>query len=419
MRVENLCRERRPNGIRVSADLVWEECEGPVERLYFDVSRPSAEYTRASAEAFAVACVPAAVYHGEPRVRLEGELCPRLHEGLTTVQKIFASWYDWFRPVPVEATGGLRPVSPAPDRRAACFLSGGIDSLALLRANRLHFPADHPAFFRDCIIVHGLNVYDLEESTRGEHRDRAFEDHLVRLQRLAACTRFELVPMYTNTRALFPSFDSWAAVGFGAGILSSAHLLSKRISSAWLASGGDGVAPPPKATHPLLDRHFSSAAIEIHHGHTSLSRLEKTRLVGAWTDVGRAVQVCLRPDPPGPGEVNCGECGKCTRTMLALLVDGRLGDLDVFPRGDVTPEMVRSMDIDHPHDVDYCSELLGPLREQGREDLAEALEMKLRAANPTAFGHATARRLAERRSKEAGTSGGSVFSRLLRKWLGR
>ena len=47
---------------------------------------------------------------------------------------------------------------PGKSRRAALFMSGGIDSLSALRINRKMYPETHPGFIKDCLLVHGFDI---------------------------------------------------------------------------------------------------------------------------------------------------------------------------------------------------------------------------------------------------------------------
>ncbi|CAN5784583.1 hypothetical protein BH23GEM9_BH23GEM9_29170 [soil metagenome] len=379
MRIENLRQEQRGDCRRIAADLLWEDSERPGRTLYFQTCPPFATELALSPDAFLLAALPLAVSHGERRIRVEGSVCPRLREGLESAMAIFAMWYAHCRPLAIEPTNGFVPALPRPDAGTASFMSGGVDALALLRANRLDYPLDHPGSIRTCLMVFGLNTHDFAGAEVRAERLAAFEAHSERMQQLAERVNFTLIPIHTNTRTLYDDFRSWADVGFAAGIICTALTLPERIGSAWLASGGVGVGRRPCGTHPLLDHHYSTAAVEVHHGQAALSRLEKTRLVAEWEEARPLLRSCLYHDIPPAGRINCESCEKCVRTMLALIALGRLQQVSAFASDDVTAGMLEVVRIETALDLAYYSECIEPLKQRNRHDLARPLEEAIAA----------------------------------------
>jgi hypothetical protein len=174
---------------------------------------------------------------------------------------------------------------------------------------------------------------------------------------------------------------------FGAILSAVAHAFSKRITSAAIASC-DSIPDltfvkkrnlKPFGSHPLLDPNYSSSYLQIRHVGLNLPRLQRARLVSQWDTALQNIQVCPRNWPGN----NCGECEKCVRTMLELLVLGAMDKSRAFPKDDVTEEMVSSIDISPPHmknSYGYAQnylELIAPLKKIGRYDLVLATERLL------------------------------------------
>ncbi|MGQ0613644.1 MAG: hypothetical protein ACT4PV_07910 [Planctomycetaceae bacterium] len=142
MRIVDLRREQAEGGARVLATVVWEEADRPPLDLFFQTEPPDDAALRPREAAFLTAAIWPAYNAGERRIAIEGTVCPRLRDGLGTALRLLARWYPPPRPLPsLEPTGGFEPSHPAPERRTAMFLSGGFDSLALLRCNRATYPA--------------------------------------------------------------------------------------------------------------------------------------------------------------------------------------------------------------------------------------------------------------------------------------
>jgi hypothetical protein len=278
----------------------------------------------------------------------------------------------------IEPLGGFVPIRARPAARTASLLSGGVDGLTALRANRLAYPADHPESIRDCILLFGAN--DFESTAEGPVAERlaAFERLEGRLRQLASEEDFSLLAVHTNTRLLSRDYACWASVGFGAANAAVAHVLSRRVSKLLLASDGNGVDPPPGGAHPLLDRYFSTEAVEIWHEHAPWTRFDKLRLLADWPAALRLLQPCHYVTIPPPGQINCGRCEKCVRTMAGLLALGKLKSAPAFPYDDVTADMIRPLPVASPVKAELLAQLVEPLRAAGRHDLVTAIERKLR-----------------------------------------
>ena len=343
--------------------------------MFFETDASRERDFSAAPEAFAVACALPAMRHGEDRLLVEGSLCPRLAEGLEIAAALMRSWFGPpRRAIRVEARDGFRPPFPRETPRAALGLTGGIDSLHLLRRNRRDFPREHGEAFRDALAVCGLLSPGTADSPRSRETDRLAREALLGI---AGDAGVELISVTTNLRDLETDVafleDEW----IGAALSSAAHLFSARWSSFTLASGRDSERLLPRGTHPLLDPLFSSAALEVRHEGIRFGRLERVREIASWIAGVENIVVCLqRPEPP---LLNCGACEKCVRTMTELLAVGALERTRFFPSAQVSAEMIRRLRLSVLVE-DYWSDLLPLLAERGREDLVSEIRRKLRNA---------------------------------------
>lgn len=373
MRIENLNVEERDAGRRVRADVIFETAARPPLTLYFELPYPFAEDLEPNAEAFLLAALPVAVWWGERRIRIEARLCTRFRDGARAAMAVYARWFPRCRPLSIEPSDGYAPTTPRAPQRTASLLSGGVDGLAALRANRLDYPRRHPAAISDCILLFGANDFDCTASGPVPERLAMFRQLQSRLQDLAADEDFELIPVETNTRVLCGDYTCWTSVAFGAANVSVAHALSRRFDRVLFASDGLGVDPPPAASHPLLDQHYSTAAVTVRHEQASWSRIDKLRLLADWPAALRLMQPCHRTEVLAEGRVNCGRCEKCVRTMLGLLALGKLREADAFRENDVTPEMVARIPLHNSVKAALLSQLVDPVCRAGRDDLARAI----------------------------------------------
>jgi hypothetical protein len=239
----------------------------------------------------------------------------------------------------------------------------------------LDFPLDHPAAIRDCFFFFGFTRYDFDVKGPVPERATDFERRLARLSELAREARITIIPISSNLRSLSRDKESWSLRGLGAGLSSLAHTFSRRITRALIGSSGSAGLPKPWGTHPLLDSHYSSGALEIQHDGLWLSRIQKTAIVADW-EAALAIMQCCWQEELTPEIINCGKCAKCARTMIHLAALGKLENTGVFPTRDVTPEMIRTAPFEGRQigGLEPCIEMFA---RRNRPDLAAALERRI------------------------------------------
>ncbi|HUF62781.1 MAG TPA: hypothetical protein VMN36_11955, partial [Verrucomicrobiales bacterium] len=103
----------------------------------------------------------------------------------------------------------------------------------------------------------------------------------------------------------------------------------------------------------------------------------------------KTIRACVNP-PQSAEHINCGECEKCLRTMMALLICGKLQDCPTYPLDDISPDHLRVLNVRFHHRqknspfavmspkvAHFWRELLPGLRRIGRSDLIDVIEAKL------------------------------------------
>jgi hypothetical protein len=403
MRIANIARERHGEVTRAAADVIWEDRRRPAFRLWFETVGCHGDDLVADPNAFLLAAIVPAFRWGEARVAVEGDVCPRLRDGLTVAMKILGGWWGPRRRLcRIEATRFVPPRAAA-EPRTGLFLSGGFDSLASLRVNRRDFPPDHPSAVRDGLFIYGLDI-----GAPGCGDQAAFFEHArASLSGVAAETGVELIPVRTNVRELDADGVSWPQEWFGAATSAVAHAFSGRLTRVLLAAGMDAASLEPCASHPVLDPCYGSASLDVVHDGAHLSRLDKIRLVSEWETAFRVVRICWTGLLPGGplrpgGSLNCGRCRKCMRAMMGLLALGRLDQAASFPTRDVLPDALAATPLDDPHLLGYYRELLGPLEAVGRGDLTAVIRRKMAELEraPRAHARPSPRQLARRLDRE-------------------
>jgi hypothetical protein len=375
MRIEDLRSEKKGDRARVAATVLWEDCDRPRQEVYFETDEAFSDSLCCNPHAFLIACLIPAMHYGEKRVFIDAEICPELRDGLVTVMSWLRQWYykadNELVQIDVKVKQNLpdlrKPV------RAGLFFSGGIDSFAALRANRLNFPLQHPRSIRDGLLVYGLEQDDPE----------LFELVVNSLSEVARDSGITLIPVYTNLYLNYREEDAahhfsfWGYEFGGAALAAVAHAFARRFTAVSIAATYHTSYLEPWGSHPLLDPNYSSSDLRILHDGIALSRFDKTKLIAEWDPALKHLRVCNKYKQYRAGMFNCGRCEKCIRTMLTLLALGVLDKTQAFPTNDVSAELVLDKVDIHKEYIFLApiyEALIGPLTARGRHDLAEAIQ---------------------------------------------
>lgn len=373
MRLSNLQIKKNNGLVRAVATVRFEDCDQPQQDIFIETETAYAGAIFPNPHAFAVGCIIPALYFGEGRLALDEAICPRLKEGLETVMVLMRHWTaGQFQPLTIDAALAKTALHEEKKRHAAIFLSGGMDSLAALRRIKDNFAPTHPGYPKDALLVHGFDIGGVIERGAKYH---VFDRAKAAMAPVAADADLTLIPVYTNIRHLCDNRDLWLNQFFGAVLAAAAHAFAARINLAWLASSYDIPHLHPCGSHPLLDPEYSSFDLQICHRDVGLSRMQKLKLVAGWDVAFQNFRVCLANVPD---KLNCGRCEKCVRTMLELEALGLLDKTRAFEEDAVDPAWLDAFSITIRVREPFYEELIEPLRERGRGDLAEKLARKLK-----------------------------------------
>jgi hypothetical protein len=376
MKIENFRSEKRNGRAAVLATVSWEESDRPTQEMFFETDEKFAESISCNPNAFLVACILPAMHHGERRVLVDGGICPELKENLVDVMGWLRHWFEpnYNSPI-IEAETISTQNNPTSPNKTGFFLSGGIDSLAVLKANRLNYPLSHPGSFKSGLLIYGQNI-------ESDNRLSTFEKSFADLSVLAKEAQIELIPVYSNIRNLEPSREFFH-ISHGSLLAAIAHAFVNCFNTISVAATGDiptlslvkKSIIKPHGSHPLIDPYYGSRDMRIRYDGLSLSRLDKTILIADWDVALQNIRVC---GPNWPGE-NCGCCEKCVRTMLALQALGVLDKTKAFHQNELSVDLVRKVHIPKPYTNAgygkeiYYLELMPLLKKNGYEDLANAI----------------------------------------------
>jgi hypothetical protein len=372
MHIKNFKLERIHGLVRCAALVKWEDCELPDKEVFIETEARFGEDIAPNPHSFLIGCLIPALHFGEKRIRLDGEVCPMLLEGLETAMAIIKEWTGGeYEPLHIEVPARRIPRGAKRPPRAASFLSGGMDSLAALRLNHRRYPEAHPGYIKDCFLIHGFDIGGVVERGMKYH---VFERAKAAMASVAEDAAVTLIPVYTNLRHLCDERELWLEKFFGAVLAAVAHAFDVRLNLVFVPSSYDIPNLVPCGSHPLLDPEYSSYNLGIRHRDHALSRLEKLIIIAGWDAAFQNFRVCLANVKD---RLNCGRCEKCVRTMIGLLAIDALHKTKAFVEDDVTPEMLSAFNIKIRHRPPFYRELLPLLRERGRDDLVKTIEKKL------------------------------------------
>lgn len=300
---------------------------------------------------------------GERRIRIEGAVCPLLVGNLSIAASQVRRWFNDLPADPViECDHEYRP----PALRVGTFLSGGVDSLAMIRSLTSLHPVGHPDRPTAAIVAdpHGVATLTREET------DARFTRSTGTARAICNDVGMDVIPIRSNFGELNRSMTFWMYRYHGSFFASIGHFLSGEFRLLHLASSYPVTHLRAWGSSPLLDPYYSSQHLRISHHGFEMSRLQKVRQLRDWPLALNRMYVCTSRTSNGR---NCGACEKCVRTKLHLLVEGRLADAGAFDENDVTEADIRAISIKTDGARLFFEEAVPGLVRLGRHDLVGAV----------------------------------------------
>jgi hypothetical protein len=373
VKIENFSKTITAQRARVSATVIWEDCDRQSQEVYFETTAEYADDLDVNPNSWLLCSALAAMRYGEKRIAIDAPISPEIKDGLINAMKCLIAWHGGDRRViPIEAPLQTEVLFPNKSSRAGALFSGGIDALAMVRDNQLNFAPEHPRRIQDGILVYGVLEGENEQ-------DPSFQNVVNAVTIMAEDAGLELIQVYTNAYAHFRDLDSdfsfWRFEYHGSFLAAIAHIFAPRLSVASIASTYDFANLEPWGSHPLLDPLYSTVDLQIRHENAALSRLEKTKLVGEWDVALKQLRVCNEKASYKEGNYNCGNCEKCVRTMTAFLSLGMLDRIATFKEKGVSQEkLINTCYLSDSYEVNCYRELIEPLENLGRYDLTQGIE---------------------------------------------
>lgn len=375
MRLTDLHLLRADGFDEVSATLTWEDRERAKARIHFRSATPLHGAPEDYADSLLIAAALPAMVLGEQRIRIDHPVCPVLLQNLPEAMAWIDRWFGLRQGAPLhieaQATPAARHV--VGEKQVASCFSGGVDSWATLCINRAHVPPSHPAAIRKGILIWGLQG-DVDEAAYG---------HALRTYRaISGDIGIEVLAVETNIYSHWMDLDLtyqlWRHAFNAAALTAVGHLYGQQICRLVIPSSDDRFPLGPWGTHPLLDPLYSSHALTVVHDSISVLRQGKIELLSEWPVALAHLRVCDSAAPAG--QLNCGHCEKCVRTMLMLTAIGKLEQCPAFPSRHLDRALLvsRGNMAEMSTYPDEYLDLVPLLRERGRDDLVDGIKVLTR-----------------------------------------
>jgi hypothetical protein len=285
------------------------------------------------AEPFLAGALPVAMKLGLP-LHVEEPISAQLLASIPSIQAIYHAWNPDWRVIPVSAESP-QPTPPG-GGGVASFFSGGVDSFYTLLKHLDEIDA--------LIFIHGFDI-PLDNTSLRARVSAAVRE-------VAAAFAKPLIEVETNLKQFVVRHVPWE-YAHGALLAGVALLLSPRFSRIYIAASefyGMAVRVP-WGSHPLLDPLWTTERTTIVHDGCEATRMDKVARIARSEVALRWLRVCW--ENPN-GEYNCGRCGKCLRTMVALRIVGALDRCKTFDRPlDLAAVAWKTLSPDRPHMFPY------------------------------------------------------------------
>ena len=200
---------------------------------------------------------------------------------------------------------------------AVALFSGGVDAAFTYWRHTRKLAGTATQEIKQGIFVDG---FDRASFLRRDSFLRAYE----RTRKILAAEPVPLISVRTNYRQVeaepFAS-NHLHMIASSAAFLGSCLHLFKGVAGTGLYASTFSYHEQDNlwrcGTNPVSDRFLSSAGSQIIHDGAAISRIEKTAVLAGWPAFLENARVCGKPRDDG---MNCGQCEKCLRTILAALV---------------------------------------------------------------------------------------------------
>lgn len=295
---------------------------------------------------------------GRP-IHVAGPLTRTYLNGVQRVVAYYATHFEQLKVVEItcdELFEGL----PAESNRVASFFSGGVDSFFTLMKFKQQLT--------DIIYIYGFDVR-LDDWPR---RD------VISAMGKAVAAEFGLnfIEIESNFGKVIQDFGSWAELGHGMALASTARALAGTISKAIIPGTFSISNQMPFGSGLETDPLYSDECILITHDACDAKRIDKVERLSHEPLALKYLRVCWENVE---GAYNCCRCEKCMRTMCSLDALGVLDRSESFPLA-LTPKLVADVLLNSPYKRIATASNIELYQRMGKGDspMVRALQQQLK-----------------------------------------
>ena len=370
MWVKNFQLTDAPNAadrVRLSADIHYDDRPDDPETLWFEFPSALRSQLACTGDMWLAAVLPMACKLGEP-LRIDGEIDRCFAESTREIMEWWQYWLPEMHIVSIDAPVSNTAIEQH-EAKTAQFFSGGVDSLFTLLRNL----EDSGLHCVDDLLI-GLG-FDISIDNQ-EVFDRVYnisEDIAKRLGRT-------LIYFSTNIRETRFKRIPWGSIGHGSAMAAVALALQQKYRRVLIPSSDGYLETGLWGTHQSVDHFYSTTGMKVVHDSPARSRFERVELIATYPQILPSLRVCWRSQ----SEVNCGNCEKCLRTMIALELCDVLEKTTSFSPPALDLKKVKKSycpKLEFGSNHWHYEEMRDQAKSRGRTELASAISFSLTASS--------------------------------------
>jgi hypothetical protein len=299
---------------------------------------------------------------------IEAPISNSLLINISNVQDIMSNWYPELEKIKISSSIFYDSHLKNNKDSVACFFSGGVDSSYTLLRNQKKIS--------HLILVQGFDI-DLDDLT-------LWNKSLINIEKISKGMKKNIITVQTNLRDIADKKraswgrkykgDFWGKILFGSSLASTGLCLQKNFGLIIIASSGRTRKELiPWGSHPDLDGLWSTEKLEFRHDILE-TRLNKTKYLSKFPLFIDNLRVCYSNKG---GNINCGLCEKCIRTIIALKLCDVKPSIDNF---NLIPDVkqIKLCRFNPKSVVPFLwKQMLEEAVSQGNGELAEAIAIAL------------------------------------------
>lgn len=179
-----------------------------------------------------------------------------------------------------------------------------------------------------------------------------------------------VVHVETDLRQWSEKFVRWGDHYHGSALAAVALLLGSSFDRVYVPSAHTYKVLSPYGSHPLTDPLWSTPVVSVRLHGCDTTRLQKVSRIANSPVAMRTLRVCWENRS---GAYNCGQCGKCVRTMVELWAVEALDRCETLPNEIDASSLAGALRGDGERARVYADEIVAAL-ECRRDPEAEVLQ---------------------------------------------